>query len=168
MIASSNGWQLFIENELTVRNLPSFEVAAARAELAIGPQRSLTMVRVAIVLVALAIVGGSAIGVAKFIPGDLSVKADQMRPAPATAIVNAKSLVVTTVSDGLTVPLPEMPQPRRQTVETITAGAVQAPTIRPPVAIPTRRPRQLRSPKQKQQFSRRTSALPDRVVSPRK
>ncbi|MGI9391103.1 MAG: hypothetical protein ACR2O1_13685 [Boseongicola sp.] len=111
VIASSNGWQLFIENELTARNLPSFEVAAARAELAIGPQRSLTMVRVAIVLVALAIVGGSAIGVAKLIPGELTVIADQMRPAPAPAIVNAKSLVVTTVSDGRTVPLPEMQQP---------------------------------------------------------
>lgn len=67
IIESSNAWQLFIDGELAVRDLPSFKAAVAQAEAkALAPKTS-KMVRAACILVMLSVAGASAVGMSKLV-----------------------------------------------------------------------------------------------------
>lgn len=65
IIESCDVWQLFIDGELAVCDLPSFKAALAQAEAKFAPPRTSNMVRAACVLVVLSMAGASTIGLTK-------------------------------------------------------------------------------------------------------
>ena len=67
IIESSNAWQLFIDGELAVRDLPSFKAAVAQAEAKASAPRTSNMVRAACILVMLSVAGASAVGMSKLV-----------------------------------------------------------------------------------------------------
>ena len=65
IIESCDAWQLFIDGELAVRDMPSFKAAAAEAQAKVTAPRTSNMVRAACILVLLSVTGASAIGMSK-------------------------------------------------------------------------------------------------------
>lgn len=75
IIESSNAWQLFIDGELAVRDLPSFKAAAAQAQAKASAPRTSNMVRAACILVMLSVAGASAVGMSKLVGPMLEAEA---------------------------------------------------------------------------------------------
>lgn len=67
IIESCNAWQLFIDGELSARDLPSFKAAIASAEGKFKAQPTPVMLRAACVLVIASIAGASLIGATKLL-----------------------------------------------------------------------------------------------------
>lgn len=67
LIDSAGAWQLFIDGEISVRNLPNFKAAVTAAEAKILTPGASPMIRIACALVLASVVGASLIGVSKFI-----------------------------------------------------------------------------------------------------
>ncbi len=74
IIESCDAWQLFIDGELAVRDMPSFKAAAAEAQAKVMAPRTSNMVRAACILVLFSVTGASAIGMTKVLAHLFSVE----------------------------------------------------------------------------------------------
>lgn len=88
IIESCDAWQLFVDGELAVRDLPSFKAAVAEAEAKLAAPRTSTMVRAACILVVLGVAGATTIGMTKVLTPLLSTQTAVA--ADATDVTDAK------------------------------------------------------------------------------
>ena len=69
IIESLGKFTLYIDGEVALRDLPTFEAAAAQADAILTSKGSRRMVQAAVALVLLSVIGGSAVGAANMLSG---------------------------------------------------------------------------------------------------
>ena len=63
IVKSLDGYSLYVDSEVVARELHTFESARVKADSVIASSRSAKMVQIAAALVAISLIGGSAVGI---------------------------------------------------------------------------------------------------------
>lgn len=130
VIESCDAFQLFIDGELSVRDLPSFKAAVAQAESNFKSGSSSRMVRAAGFLVLVSVVGATAIGAAKLLSADLTADAASAPKAAAAPPVRKFARVKPKGSATRIESQARSPKPPVAQVVTTVAS------VKPPVEAP--------------------------------